>query len=78
MSANSHSGGTNYKGNMLFTGEGMGANIAPALFAVNPVPPYNSTGECCLQSRKPSLPKVTDSVSSACKQLLRSPIQLPQ
>lgn len=36
-------GGTNYKGNMLFTGEGMGANIAPALFAVNPVPPYNST-----------------------------------
>lgn len=30
---------------MLFTGEGMGADIAPALYAVNPVPPYNSTGE---------------------------------
>ncbi|RFU73929.1 gluconolactonase [Trichoderma arundinaceum] len=38
-------GGTNYKGTILFTGEGMGPNIAPALFAVNPIPPYNTTGE---------------------------------
>ncbi|KAK4064362.1 hypothetical protein Trihar35433_7879 [Trichoderma harzianum] len=36
-------GGTNYKGTILFTGEGMGANVAPALFAVDPVPPYNTT-----------------------------------
>ncbi|KAK5993096.1 Lactonohydrolase oryL-like protein [Cladobotryum mycophilum] len=36
-------GGTNYKGNILFTGEGMGAHIAPALYAMNPVPPHNST-----------------------------------
>ncbi|UKZ49099.1 hypothetical protein TrVGV298_003338 [Trichoderma virens] len=36
-------GGTNYKGTILFTGEGMGPDVAPALFAVNPVPPYNST-----------------------------------
>ncbi|KAL7796676.1 gluconolactonase-like protein [Trichoderma ceciliae] len=36
-------GGTNYKGTILFTGEGMGPDIAPALFAVNPIPPYNTT-----------------------------------
>ncbi|KAM0257011.1 hypothetical protein ACHAQJ_004604 [Trichoderma viride] len=38
-------GGTNYKGTLLFTGEGMGSDIAPALFAVNPIPPYNTTGD---------------------------------
>lgn len=36
-------GGTNYKGNILFTGEGMGNKTAPALYAVNPLPPYNAT-----------------------------------
>ncbi|KAL7945052.1 gluconolactonase-like protein [Trichoderma barbatum] len=36
-------GGANYKGSMLFTGEGMGPDVAPALFTVNPIPPYNTT-----------------------------------
>ncbi|KAJ6790013.1 hypothetical protein PWT90_03802 [Aphanocladium album] len=36
-------GGTNYKGNILFAGEGMGNKTAPALYAVNPRSPYNST-----------------------------------
>lgn len=39
----SNTGGTNYKGDILFTGEGMGNKTAPALYAVNPVPPYNAT-----------------------------------
>ncbi|KAL7939389.1 gluconolactonase-like protein [Trichoderma chlorosporum] len=36
-------GGTNYKDTILFTGEGMGPGVAPALFAINPTPPYNTT-----------------------------------
>ncbi|KAJ3495811.1 hypothetical protein NLG97_g3129 [Lecanicillium saksenae] len=36
-------GATNYKGNMLFAGEGMGNKTAPALYVVNPRSPYNST-----------------------------------
>ncbi|OAQ99038.1 hypothetical protein LLEC1_04594 [Akanthomyces lecanii] len=36
-------GGTNYKGNMLFAGEGMGNKTAPALYSVNPLPPHNAT-----------------------------------
>lgn len=36
-------GGINYKGNILFAGEGMGNKTASALYAVNPLPPYNAT-----------------------------------
>ncbi|KAH7303910.1 hypothetical protein B0I35DRAFT_364025 [Stachybotrys elegans] len=36
-------GGTNYKGNFIFAGEGMGSDIAPALYLANPEPPYNTT-----------------------------------
>ncbi|KAH8716557.1 hypothetical protein HC256_005319 [Beauveria bassiana] len=36
-------GGTNYKGNILFVGNGMGNKTAPALYSVNPLPPYNAT-----------------------------------
>ncbi|KAL2136542.1 hypothetical protein VTI74DRAFT_3087 [Chaetomium olivicolor] len=36
-------GGTNYKGQLLFLGEGQGNNIAPAMYLMNPEPPYNST-----------------------------------
>ncbi|XWW93840.1 hypothetical protein V2A60_001777 [Cordyceps javanica] len=36
-------GGTNYKGNILFAGEGMGNKTASALYSVNPLPPYNAT-----------------------------------
>lgn len=38
-------GATNFHGDILFTGEGMGADIAPALYAMNPLPPYNTTGK---------------------------------
>ncbi|KAH7124597.1 lactonohydrolase [Dactylonectria macrodidyma] len=36
-------GGTNYKGNIIFAGEGMGDNITSSLFIMNPVVPYNTT-----------------------------------
>ncbi|KAJ9611107.1 hypothetical protein H2200_004290 [Cladophialophora chaetospira] len=36
-------GATLYRGQIVFTGEGQGNNTAPALYVVNPRPPYNST-----------------------------------
>ncbi|KFA71001.1 hypothetical protein S40288_10383 [Stachybotrys chartarum IBT 40288] len=36
-------GGTNYKGNIIFDGEGMGSDVPPALYLANPNPPYNTT-----------------------------------
>ncbi|KAL6245985.1 hypothetical protein RBB50_007138 [Rhinocladiella similis] len=36
-------GGTNYRGQLIFTGEGQGNNSAPSLYVVNPQPPYNTT-----------------------------------
>ncbi|KAL2204474.1 calcium-dependent phosphotriesterase [Sarocladium strictum] len=36
-------GGTNYKGNIIFAGEGQGDSIPSALYLVNPVSPYNAT-----------------------------------
>ncbi|EGY17118.1 Gluconolactonase like protein [Verticillium longisporum] len=36
-------GGTNYKGQIIFAGEGQGANVASALYLMNPVAPYNTT-----------------------------------
>ncbi|KAK4946064.1 hypothetical protein LTR10_014866 [Elasticomyces elasticus] len=36
-------GATNYRGQFAFTGEGQGNDIGPALYAVNPVEPYNTT-----------------------------------
>ncbi|KAL7419175.1 hypothetical protein Q5752_006012 [Cryptotrichosporon argae] len=36
-------GGTNYKGDILFAGEGQGEHVAPALYLMNPLPPYNTT-----------------------------------
>jgi len=38
-------GATNYQGQLVFTGEGMGDDIGPSLYLVNPRPPYNSTGK---------------------------------
>lgn len=43
LNADLNLGGTNYKGNIIFAGEGMGADIAPALYLANPIPPYNTT-----------------------------------
>ncbi|KAH8896211.1 calcium-dependent phosphotriesterase [Thozetella sp. PMI_491] len=36
-------GGTNYKGQIVFTAEGQGDNVPPALYVMNPYPPYNTT-----------------------------------
>jgi gluconolactonase len=37
-------GGTNYKGNILYVGQGQGES-APQVYVMNPVAPYNTTGE---------------------------------
>ncbi|KAF3390628.1 hypothetical protein F1880_009114 [Penicillium rolfsii] len=36
-------GGTNYRGEFIFTGEGQGNNTPPALWLMNPQEPYNTT-----------------------------------
>ncbi|KAK4149826.1 hypothetical protein C8A00DRAFT_37576 [Chaetomidium leptoderma] len=36
-------GATNYKGQLLFLGEGQGETTAPAMYLMNPEPPYNTT-----------------------------------
>lgn len=36
-------GGTNWRGQIVFCGEGQGVGIPSSLFLMNPVPPYNST-----------------------------------
>ncbi|KAH8666310.1 D-lactonohydrolase [Xylariales sp. PMI_506] len=36
-------GGTNYKGQIIFAGEGQGDNIPSALYLMNPIEPYNTT-----------------------------------
>lgn len=40
----SSQGATNYRGQIVFTGEGQGNDTPPALFVMNPVEPYNTTG----------------------------------
>lgn len=37
-------GGTNYRGQIIFTGEGQGNNKPPSLWVMNPHKPYNTTG----------------------------------
>jgi gluconolactonase len=37
-------GATNFRGQLIFTGEGQGADIAPTLYLMNPKEPYNSSG----------------------------------
>ncbi|KAF5561680.1 lactonohydrolase [Fusarium napiforme] len=36
-------GGTYYKGNIIFAGEGQGDDVPSALYLMNPLPPYNTT-----------------------------------
>lgn len=48
-------GGTNYKGNIIFAGEGQGESVPSALYLMNPVEPYNTTRE--LSPAKLHLPK---------------------
>jgi gluconolactonase len=38
-------GATLYRNQLVFTGEGQGNNTAPALYVMNPRPPYNTTRE---------------------------------
>lgn len=37
-------GGTNWNGGIVFCGEGQGPDVASALYYMNPVEPYNTTG----------------------------------
>ena len=85
---NQTSGATNYRGQILFTGEGQGDDTPPSLFIMNPVEPYNTTGKplsstfvkTCLQT-----PRIYDLVglseltlASPFKQFLWSTIQFTQ
>jgi gluconolactonase len=36
-------GGTNYKGQIIFAGEGQGSDVASALYLMNPQAPYNTS-----------------------------------
>lgn len=38
-------GGTNYRGGLIFTNQGRGADIPSNIAIVNAYPPYNSTSE---------------------------------
>ena len=38
-------GGTNYKGQIIFAGEGQGDKIPSALYLMNPEKPYNTTSK---------------------------------
>jgi gluconolactonase len=38
-------GGTNYKGNIIFAGEGQGEDVPSALYLMNPEKPYNTTSK---------------------------------
>ena len=37
-------GATNFRGQLVFTGEGQGADVPPTLFLMNPREPYNTSG----------------------------------
>lgn len=45
-------GANNYRGKLIFTGEGQGPDKAPALYVMNPKKPYDTKGACfAMQSR---------------------------
>lgn len=37
-----NSGGNNYRGKLIFAGEGQGNDTAPALYVMNPKEPYDT------------------------------------
>lgn len=45
-----YTGATNYKGNIIFTAEGQGDDKPSALYLMNPVEPYNTTGKFTLRA----------------------------
>jgi gluconolactonase len=62
-------GATNYMGKIAFMGEGQGNDIPPAIYVMEPTPPYNTTG-----MNNPL--DLAD--SSHPKQLLWASVQFPQ
>jgi hypothetical protein len=62
-------GATNYMGKLAFMGEGQGDNIAPAIYVMEPTPPYNTTGK---------LAPIVEADNSDPEQLLWTAIQLAQ
>jgi gluconolactonase len=68
-------GGTNWKGNIIFAGEGQGDNVPSALYVMNPLPPYNTTSKYIMGILHV---KLGTDYHSPCEQLLWSPIQLAQ
>jgi hypothetical protein len=69
-------GGTNYKGNIIFAGEGQGDNVPSALYLMNPEAPYNTTSKSYMPKHT-TLKHNTDQ-ESPHQQLLRSSVQLSE
>lgn len=65
-------GGTNYKGNIIFAGEGQGADVASALYVMNPLPPYNTSSKYYMNTFTTSKSQIDR--YSPYQQLLRSAI----
>ena len=51
VEANYRIGGTNYKGQIIFAGEGQGEDVPSALYLMNPEKPYNTTSKGPLSYR---------------------------
>lgn len=71
-------GGTNYKGQLIFAGEGQGDRIASALYLMNPEEPYNTTGEISPVIQRPLAWLTRLQICSAGQQLLRQAVQFTQ
>ena len=56
-------------GKIAFMGEGQGDDIAPAIYVMEPTPPYNTTGKLIL---------IAEADNSDPKQLLWAAVQLAQ
>jgi gluconolactonase len=50
--ADKPTGGTNYKDQIIFAGEGQGDSIPSALYLMNPMSPYNTTSKTLLAYTK--------------------------
>ena len=45
MCTDNRLGATNFRGQIIFTGEGQGADTPPTLYLMNPEEPYNTSGK---------------------------------
>ena len=63
------SGATNYRGEIVFAGEGQGNSSPPALWVMNPQSPYNTTGVYLVFHCTCTEP-ITDAQHSPSEQLL--------